>query len=70
MIKEGDYVYLHELYPEDVVDAVSIGVYKVYEIDEDGDIYVLTNHSTKYFLAEDQYYKIIPNKINKLLYNI
>lgn len=70
MIKEGDLVYLHELHPEDADVDVSIGVYGVSFIDRYGDIYINTNHYNRYYLAKDQFYKILPNKINKLLYNI
>lgn len=69
MIKEGDYVYLHTLDNMDVDAEVSIGVYKVY-VDHVGRIYINTYRYSRYFLSKDQYYKIIPNKINKLLYNI
>lgn len=64
MIKEGDYVYVHTLYKDDITEEVSIGVYKV----RTGGLTYVYVHGIDIVFFDDQYIKVIPNKINKLLY--
>lgn len=68
MIKESDYIYLHTLYDMDIIYGISKGIYKVYGID-DGDVYIqVSGIKGTYLIFKSQYNKVLPNKINKLLY--
>lgn len=64
MIKEGDYIYVHTLYKDDITEGVSIGMYKV----RSGGYTSAYVHGIDIVFFDDQYIKVIPNKINKLLY--
>lgn len=69
MIKEGNYIYLHTLVSEDIEIGLSEGIYKVCEIYEKGDAYIqVSGIKGTYLIFKDQYNKVLPNKINKLLY--
>lgn len=66
--KEGDYIYLHTLDDFETQRGISTGVYKVH-MDEDGNVSIRTKEfASLYYLLDSQYRKLIPNKINKLLY--
>lgn len=67
-VKEGDYIYLHTLDDFETRRNISTGVYKAH-VDEDGDVSIRTKQlPSLYYLLDSQYRKLIPNKINKLLY--
>lgn len=67
-IKEGDYVYLHEVDHIDTREGVKEGIYKVvYSVDDNVRVFV-NNANDSHFLYKGQVYKIVSNKINKLLY--
>lgn len=68
MIREGDYVYVHTLKEMDLELEVGRGVYEVTSINKYGVVFVDTKMFFDYILAYNQYYKLRPNKINKLLY--
>lgn len=68
-IKEGDLVYVHTLDSEDIEEGVTKGVYEVATLGGNGDIYVSSEQvSMLWCFYELQYIKVVPNKINKLLY--
>lgn len=67
-VKEGDYIYLHTIDGFETWKGISKGVYKAY-LDQDGDVSIRIKESASlYYLLDSQYRKLIPNKINKLLY--
>lgn len=67
-VKEGDYIYLHTIRSFETRRGISTGVYKAY-LDEDGDVAIrVKGFAFLYYLNESRYRKLIPNKINKLLY--
>lgn len=66
MIREGDYIYVHTLYSMDRRRGVEKGIYKVKSLRYKGVVIKVHSHSN--FMEYDQYFKILPNKINKLLY--
>lgn len=69
MIKEGGYVYVHTLDSEDIRKGMSKGVYKMHGVDEWEGACIYLNHiNDDYYICNYQYSKILPNKINKLLY--
>lgn len=71
MIKEGDLVYLHTLFNVDGYRGVEKGIYKVDGVRYRGVnicIPSLGAFHTTYYIEDVQFYEIIPNKINKLLY--
>lgn len=68
MIKKGDYVYLYHLDFVDKLNKIGRGLYKVVEVSEAGMRIYVDKRYRFYFIEEGQYYKVVPNKINKLLY--
>lgn len=66
MLKRGDLIYLHTLDGMDKVYGAYKGVYTVRTAGIATTIYVEGTHT--YFVLPHQYHRIIPNKINKLLY--
>lgn len=66
MVKEGDYIYVHTLYDMDRRRGVEKGIYKVKSLRYKG--VVIKVHSLSNFMEYHQYFKVVPNKINKLLY--
>lgn len=69
MIKKSGYVYVHTLDSEDVRKGVGTGVYKRHGVDEWKGAYIYLNSTNDdYYICNYQYSKVLPNKINKLLY--
>lgn len=65
MIKVGDYIYVYKLFDSDRAMGTSIGVYKASEVLYSGTVFV---EGSVYGFLNIQYTKVVPNKINKLLY--
>lgn len=68
MIKEGDYVYVHTLYKDGIIEGVKEGIYKVVRSAGDGMKVRVDDSNCIHFLYSHQVHKVVPNKINKLLY--
>lgn len=72
MIKEGGYVYVHKVYSNDESRGLRKGVYKIEEVYPNKKVvYVdcyLKDKVYRLMLLSSQYNKVLPNKINKLLY--
>lgn len=67
-VKNGDYIYLHVIDDSGILKGISRGIYKAH-VDEDSDVFILVDGiAFQCYLFESQYIKLIPNKINKLLY--
>lgn len=64
MIKVGDYIYVYKLFDSDRAMGTSIGVYKASEV-YSSTVFV---EGSVYGFLRSQYTKVVPNKINKLLY--
>lgn len=68
-IKEGDLVYVHTLDYDDIREGIDKGIYKVSQKGRYRDIYIrLEQDGTIWCFYDFQYSKVVPNKINKLLY--
>lgn len=65
MIKVGDYIYVYKLFDSDRAMGNSIGVYKASQVLYSGTVFV---EGSVYGFLRSQYTKVVPNKINKLLY--
>lgn len=65
MIKVGDYIYVYKLFDSDRAMGTSIGVYKASQVSCSDTVFV---EGSVYGFLSTQYTKVIPNKINKLLY--
>lgn len=69
MTNKDTYIYLHTIDDQDIDMGLSEGIYKVCEIDSEGDAYIqVTDFNSRYFIFNNQYNRVLPNKINKLLY--
>lgn len=67
-IKEGDFVYLHEVDHIDIREGIREGIYKVAHSDGDSIRVFVNNTNDRHFLYSYQVHKVVSNKINKLLY--
>lgn len=69
MTNKDTYIYLHTIDDQDIEMGLNEGIYKVYEIHSDGDAFIqVTGFKNRYFIFNNQYNRVLPNKINKLLY--
>lgn len=72
MTKKGDYVYVHKVFSSDESYGLRKGVYKVDDVHYGKRIvYVdcyLNNKVYRVMVLSSQYNKVLPSKINKLLY--
>lgn len=66
MVKEGDYIYVHTLHDIDRWKGIEKGIYKVNAVRLTGIFIEVQSYIN--FMEYDQCFKIVPNKINKLLY--